>query len=193
MSEWRSAPHDEAQLPRAALPAEAAELLAGAAAGGERWLDARETAELLEAWQLPLVETHAASGPAAAGRAAARLGGQVVLKATGEGIVHKTELGAVQTGLAGEQQVRAAARSMSRRLRRRGITADGFLVQRQVPAGGVELLAGVTMDPLLGPLVACATGGTAVELLGDVAVRLAPVTAAEAAEMVRGARHLPAS
>jgi acetate---CoA ligase (ADP-forming) len=191
LSEWRSTSHEEPQLPRGARPADAAELLAAAAAAGERWLDAGETADLLEAWRLPLVETHAATGPAAAGRAAARIGGQVVLKATGEGIVHKTELGAVQLGLAGEQQVRAAARSMSRRLRRRGITADGFLVQRQVPAGGVELLAGVTMDPLLGPLVACATGGTAVELLGDVAVRLAPVTDAEAADMLRGLATFP--
>ena len=47
------------------------------------------------------------------------------------------------------------------------------------------------MDPLLGPLVACATGGTAVELLGDVAIRLAPVTAAEAADMVRGLATFP--
>ena len=47
------------------------------------------------------------------------------------------------------------------------------------------------MDPLLGPLVACAAGGTAVELLGDVAVRLAPVSAGEAAEMVRTLATFP--
>ena len=114
----------------------------------------------------------------------------MVLKALGASIVHKTELGAVRTGLSGEKQVRGAAQAMSRRLRRRGIVPEGFLVQRQI-AGGVEMLAGITVDPLLGPLVACAAGGTAVELLGDAAVRLAPVTRAEAAEMVRGLRTFP--
>ena len=104
----------------------AAELLAGAAAGGERWLDDGERTRLLEAWGLPLIETLRARGPIAAGRAALRLGGPVVLKATGEAIVHKTELGAVQTGLIGEEQVRRAARSMSRRLRRAASLAMAF-------------------------------------------------------------------
>jgi acyl-CoA synthetase (NDP forming) len=184
-------PQGEPEAPSGTRPGEAADLLAGAAARGERWLDDDERTRLLEAWRLPLVEALRARGPVAAGRAATRLGGPVVLKATGEAIVHKTELGAVQIGLTGEDQVRRAARRMSRRLRRRGVARDGFLVQRQVRAEGIEVLAGVTVDPLLGPLVACAAGGTAVELLGDVAVRLAPVSAGEAAEMVRTLATFP--
>jgi acyl-CoA synthetase (NDP forming) len=73
---------------------------------------------------------------------------------------------------------------MSRRLRAAGLRAEAFVVQRQL-AGGVEMLAGISVDPLLGPLVACGAGGTAVEVLGDVAVRLAPITDAEAEGMVR--------
>jgi acyl-CoA synthetase (NDP forming) len=114
----------------------------------------------------------------------------VVLKAVGEGIVHKTDLGAVQVGLRGGEAVRRAAQGMSRRLRRHGLPPTGFLVQRQV-AGGVEMLAGITADPLLGPLVACAAGGTVVELIGDVSVRLAPLSEREAAEMVRSLATFP--
>ena len=191
LSEWRARPRLEPERPHGVRPGDAAELLATAAAAGERWLDAGETARLLHAWGLPQVEAERVTGPTAAGRAAARLGGPVVLKAIGPGIVHKTELGAVRTGLAGEDVVRTAARTMSRRLRRHGIRPDGFLVQRQVRPGGAEVLAGLTLDPLLGPLVACAAGGTVVELLGDVAVRLAPVTRAEAAEMVRALATFP--
>jgi acetate---CoA ligase (ADP-forming) len=190
LAEWRAAPDVTPEPPADARPGDASALLAAATAGGERWLRPREVTRLLEAWGLPLVETVRASGPAAAGRAAAALGGTVVLKAAGEGIVHKTELRAVETGLEGAEQVRRAAQGMSRRLRRRGLAPDGFLVQRQVQ-GGVEMLAGVTMDPLLGPLVACAAGGTAVELLGDVAVRLAPVSSDEAAAMVRSLSTYP--
>ena len=136
---------------------------------------------LLDCWGVPMVEQRTARGPAAAGRAAAELGGPVVLKASGEGILHKTELGAVELGLVGEQEVARAARRMSRRLRAAGLRHESFVVQRQL-SGGVEMLAGISADPLLGPLVACGAGGTAVEVLGDVAVRLAPITDREAAE-----------
>ena len=40
-------------------------------------------------------------------------------------------------------------------------------------------------------MVACGAGGTAVEVLGDVQVRLAPVAAPEAAQMIRGLRTFP--
>lgn len=53
------------------------------------------------------------------------------------------------------------------------------------------MLAGITSDPLLGPLVACGAGGTAVEVLGDVAVRLAPLTDLDANRMVRSLATFP--
>lgn len=53
------------------------------------------------------------------------------------------------------------------------------------------MLAGITSDPLLGPLVACGAGGTAVEVLGDVAVRLAPLTDRDANRMVRSLSTFP--
>ena len=55
------------------------------------------------------------------------------------------------------------------------------------------MLAGISADPLLGPLVACGAGGTAVEVLGDVAVRLAPITDREAAEHGPLAFNVPAA
>jgi hypothetical protein len=79
---------------------------------------------------------------------------------------------------------------MSRRLRAAGAAPDRFVIQRQV-TDGVEMLAGITTDPLLGPLVACGAGGTAVEVLGDVAVRLAPLTDVEARSMVRSLSTFP--
>jgi acyl-CoA synthetase (NDP forming) len=190
LADWRQAPADEPPALEDVRPGEATELLAAAVSDGERWLSDRETSALLDAWGVPVVETVRASTPAEAGRAAASLGGTVALKAVGEGIVHKSDLGAVQIGLEGEDAVRRAAQGMSRRLRRRGLPPQGFLVQRQV-SGGVEMLAGITADPLLGPLVACAAGGTVVELIGDVSVRLAPVGRAAAAEMVRALATFP--
>jgi acyl-CoA synthetase (NDP forming) len=60
---------------------------------------------------------------------------------------------------------------------------EGVLVQEMV-AGGHEVLIGVTEDPSFGPLLVFGLGGVYVELLKDVAVRIAPITDRDAAEMV---------
>jgi acyl-CoA synthetase (NDP forming) len=71
-----------------------------------------------------------------------------------------------------------------------GHTVERFLVQRMVE-GGVELLVGVVNDASFGPVLACGAGGTAVELRGDVAVRITPLTDRDAAEMVRSLATFP--
>jgi acyl-CoA synthetase (NDP forming)/L-amino acid N-acyltransferase YncA len=62
---------------------------------------------------------------------------------------------------------------------------------RRMAAEGVEMVAGVLSDPDFGPVVACGLGGHAATLLGDVAVRLAPVARADAAALVRSLRSFP--
>jgi acyl-CoA synthetase (NDP forming) len=53
------------------------------------------------------------------------------------------------------------------------------------------MLVGVAHDPLFGPVVACSAGGTTVELVRDVAVRVTPITDLDAEEMVRSLRTFP--
>src|SRR3972149_7886515 len=54
--------------------------------------------------------------------------------------------------------------------------------------GAVELMAGITDDPLFGPLIGFGLGGIHVEILGDVRFRVTPLTDRDAAEMVREIR-----
>jgi hypothetical protein len=56
---------------------------------------------------------------------------------------------------------------------------------------GVEMLVGAVVDPTFGPVVAVAAGGTAVELLGDSAVRLGPLTEVDAHDCIRELRTFP--
>jgi acyl-CoA synthetase (NDP forming) len=114
----------------------------------------------------------------------------VALKAFGPDIVHKTEVGAVALGLEGPTQARAAAEEMTARVAAAGLMLEGFLVQEMVQEG-IEMLVGVAHDPLFGPVVACSAGGTTVELVRDVAVRLTPITDLDAGEMVRSLRTFP--
>jgi acetate---CoA ligase (ADP-forming) len=169
---------------------EAAALLADALAGGPRWLTVEESAKLLDCYGLPVAAGRLARTPEQAGAAAARLGGAVALKAVVPGLLHKTEAGAVRLGLLGRDAVTRAAADLTQTLQADGQRPEGFLVQPMV-SGVAELLVGVVHDATFGPVVAAGAGGTSAELLGDVAVRLAPLTDRDAAEALRELKTFP--
>ena len=168
---------------------EAASIVAAALGRGAGWLDADEAARLLRCYGLPVVAQRVVAGADEAARAAEELGGRVALKAIAPGLVHKTEAGAVRLGLAAGE-VREAALALTHRLAAAGRPPTGFLVQRMAEPG-VEMIVGVVHDPQFGPVVACGAGGTVVELVKDVAIRLTPLSARGAEEMVRELRTHP--
>jgi acyl-CoA synthetase (NDP forming)/GNAT superfamily N-acetyltransferase len=182
------------RLPATVEPAprrdEAAAVLAAALASGADWLEPEVAAELARCYGLPLVESRMARTPREAAAAAGELAAPVALKAVALGLVHKTDAGAVRLGLSGRTAVLRAARELQRQLADAGHAVTGFVVQRMAPAGA-ELLVGISGDPLFGPVVACAAGGTAAEVLADSAIRLAPLTEADVREMPRALRMFP--
>ena len=56
-------------------------------------------------------------------------------------------------------------------------------------SGGVEMIAGVSRDPVFGPVVMVGMGGIHAEILKDVALQTAPVTEDEALQMIRSLRE----
>jgi acyl-CoA synthetase (NDP forming) len=139
---------------------------------------------------VPLAEWRAAADVEGAVRAARVLGGAVALKAVAPTLVHKSEAGGVRVGLRGASAVRRAAAQMAGDVVAGGHAAPTFLVQRMA-SRGVEMLVGVANDPQFGPVLACGAGGTSVELLHDIAVRITPLTDRDAREMVRSLRTFP--
>jgi acetyl coenzyme A synthetase (ADP forming)-like protein len=189
-AEWRARPEEPVWRTPDARRDEAQALVATALGRGECWLPPGDVLDLLDCYGIRLVESRLATTPAEAAGVAADLRGPVALKAYGEGLVHKSEAGAVALSLASPEAVQAEARAMTARLRSAGVEPDGFLVQRMAGAG-TEMIVGVVQDPLFGPVIACGAGGTAVELLRDVSVRLTPLTESEADEMIRGLATFP--
>jgi hypothetical protein len=125
--------------------------------------------------------------------AAGRLGYPVALKVCGAGIAHKSDAGGVALGLRSPSAVRRAYP----RVRRAavagvevGVEVEGALVS-PMRTGGHELLAGVTVDPMFGPVLAVGLGGIWVEALGDVALRVLPIDGADAREMLGELRAAP--
>jgi len=125
-----------------------------------------------------------AAGADAAADAAGRLGGHVVIKADVPGLLHKSAAGAVELDLRGASQVRAAATRLQAEFAGR---LSGLLVEPMV-VGGVETIIGVVQEPVFGPVVVFGLGGVATEVLGDRVARLAPLTVADADDLIRGIR-----
>lgn len=125
-------------------------------------------------------------------QAADALGYPVVLKILSEDIAHKTEAGGVALNLADAEAVRAASARIFASVAAHAPDAriDGLLVAPML-RGGTELIAGISRDPVFGPVVMVGMGGIYAEVLRDVAVQPAPVSQAQALAMIRSLRLFP--
>lgn len=185
-AEWRARPVDVPERFSDVRRDEAAAVVATALGRGAGWLSPDEMSTLLSCYRLPVLPQRVVTTVDAVAGAAAELGGEVALKAVAEGLVHKTEAGAVKLRLQ-PQEALAAAHEMAAQLLAAGTPVTGFIVQR-MSMPGVEMIVGVVHDRQFGPVVACGAGGVLVELIKDVAVRLTPFSRRDAEEMVRELR-----
>lgn len=118
-------------------------------------------------------------------KAARRIGYPVVVKGLLPGVEHKTELGLVQADLRDDEDVRRAAGRLAPTMA--GVAGAATLVQKYL-TGGVELLAGMTRDPVFGPVVVIGAGGIWTEQLDDSALAVLPVTAGAIERKIRSLR-----
>jgi acetate---CoA ligase (ADP-forming) len=161
---------------------------------GRRKLGLLDAAPVLEAYDIRCVRSLVASTPAEARRVAEDIGFPVALKIVAPSISHKTDVGGVRLGLRSADAVAEAMTSMTAHVAavRPGTRIDGVLVQAMAPEAGHELLLGMVRDAQFGPLVTIGWGGIYVEVLADIATRLAPVDPAEALTMIGELRMAPA-
>lgn len=174
-----------------ALPGEPDAAPGGGDAGAGVWLDADHVERLLRAVG---VDT-ARGGVVHTGQEAAawqlELAAPVAVKSAAP--VHKTEIGGVRLGLEGPEAAAAAVGELDAALRAAGrddVADAGYLVQEMI-GDGVEMVVGTSYDPLFGHLLVAGMGGTLVELLGDVSVRIHPLTDVDVDEMLAGLRGFP--
>ena len=135
---------------------------------------------------LPVVKERLCSTANEAVSAATELGFPVALKIASPDILHKTEVGGVELGLATADDVAQAFAAVTGRARlaRPDARITDVLVSRMV-TGGVETILGVQDDPTFGPVVMFGLGGIFVDTLKDVAFRVAPFADDEAHRMMR--------
>ena len=142
-----------------------------------------ESLRLLSSAGLSVVAATPARDAGEAVRIAAAVGYPVVLKLDALGLAHKTEVGGVRLGLGDAEAVASAAAELLAIGRDADIGLRGLLVEPML-ADGIELIVGLKRDVQFGPLVVVGLGGVLAEALDDVAVELAPVSAAAAGAML---------
>jgi acetate---CoA ligase (ADP-forming) len=134
---------------------------------------------------LPFAEARQAAGLQEALTVAAEVGYPVVLKAVGP--LHKSDSGGVAVGLTDPRELAEALTRMDGAL-----APPWYSVERLAPlAEGVELIVGAKRDPRFGPVLLVGAGGLYAEVVGDVAVALAPVSEAAAEALLRSLRIAP--
>ena len=197
-SDWRSRPlGNVVEVTDADVGA--ARAVVAVALGGERpeaWLTAEQADRLLSAFGITTAKSRIVATAEEAAAAQQEFGTPVAVKAAAP--VHKTELGGVRLGLSRPEQVADAVSQIAGDLRKAGredVVDQGFLVQEMV-GEGIEMVVGVSHDRTFGPILLAGMGGTLVELLKDVSVRIHPLTDTDVEEMLtslRGSRLLTGS
>ena len=159
---------------------------------GRRRMSETEARACFAAYGIGVARSQAAETSEQAVAAARAIGFPVVMKIDSPAVSHKSDVGGVAVGLAGEAQVAETFLEMTARIRRLMPEAwiRGVLVQEMV-AGGRETIVGLARDPQFGHLLMFGLGGIYVEVLKDVSFRVAPISRAEAEEMVRSIRSFP--
>jgi len=163
-------------------------VLASGGHGGEE-----ESRQILEAYGFSFPR-HAFAETSDAAVAAYRSLGvpRVVMKIVSPQISHKTDVGGVRLGLSSAEDVARAFVEITSSVRRLAPSAwiSGVSVQEMV-SGGRELIMGFSRDSQFGPLLMFGLGGIYVEVLKDVAFRVAPISRRDAEQMIREIRAFP--
>jgi acetyltransferase len=120
---------------------------------------------------------------------AARVGYPIVMKMTSKSTSHKTDVGGVRVGIADEAQLRAEYQDLLAKLEAKGLLEglEGVIIQEMVKSKR-ELVTGIATDPQMGPMIMFGLGGVFVEVLKDVAFRIAPLTDIDAQELIRSVK-----
>lgn len=143
-----------------------------------------ESKKILSEFGIPVVDEILAYQQKDVIDAARRIKFPVVLKAHGKSFLHKTEAGLVHINLTNQTLLEKAIKSIQSSAKD---TLEGFLVQPYIP-GRREFVAGLFQDPQFGPVVMFGVGGIFTEAFADITFRLAPLSNADAYEMIEEIR-----
>jgi acyl-CoA synthetase (NDP forming) len=147
--------------------------------------------QLLALYGIPVTHERLVTSAAEAAQAAQEIGFPVAMKIVSPQITHKTEAGGVVLHVAQADEARAVFERIMHNAHRYNAhaTLHGVSVQEMVQ-GGRETLVGMTHDAQFGPGIVFGLGGMYVEVLHDTVLRMPPLDAEAAREMLNALKGM---
>jgi acetyltransferase len=169
-----------------------ASLLAKAETQNEHTIAGSEAMEVLTEYGFVVPKMGLAETGHEAVELASKIGYPVVMKIASPDILHKSDIGGVRLGISSDSEAERAFEEIISAARRFMPSALilGVTVNQMVPRGK-EVILGMAKDPDFGPMLMFGLGGIYVEVLKDVAFRIAPIDRREANVMITEIRSLP--
>ena len=109
----------------------------------------------------------------------------VAMKIISEDIIHKSDVGGVILNINNEEELTESYKNIIKNIRYRLPQAKirGVMVQEMIK-GGNEIIIGGKRDEGFGPVIIFGLGGIYTEVIGDVSMRISPITNCDAKEMI---------
>jgi acetate---CoA ligase (ADP-forming) len=181
--EWQKREPESIGVPTGIDHQKAIELVKGA--GKTTNLGEAYIRPLLGAYKIPIIPGKEAHSAGEAALVASKIGYPVVMKIISPEILHKSDAGGIKLNVKDEEGVKLAYEAIMQNcsIYRPDAKLEGVLVESMAPKGQ-EVIVGMKRDPQFGSLIMFGLGGIYVELFGDVAFRIAPMTQGDAKNMI---------
>ena len=158
----------------------------------ERMLSEAEGYQLLREFGVPAPKFEIVKSAEEAAKAGAGIGFPVVMKIISPQIIHKSDAGGVIVGVTGKDAARDAYNKIveSAKAYNPDAKIEGIIVE-EMANPGLELILGGKTDPAFGKVITFGMGGTLVELMKDVTLRILPVDEEDIRTMVKEINAYP--
>ncbi|MGB7788435.1 acetate--CoA ligase family protein [Methanoregula sp.] len=158
----------------------------------QKMLSEAEGYDMLRKYDLPVPEYQIVKSGEDAAHACERMGCPVVMKIISPQIVHKSDAGGVIVGIGSRKAALGAFTKIIDGAKAYDPEAhiEGVIVEQQAEPG-LELIIGGRTDAAFGKVITFGMGGTMVELMKDVTLRILPITDEEIRQMIKEINAYP--
>ncbi len=158
----------------------------------QKMLSEAEGYDILRKYDIPVPGYEVVKSGEDAAHACERIGCPVVMKIISPQIIHKSDAGGVVVGIGSRKAALGAFTRIidGAKAYNPDASIEGVIVEQQAEPG-LELIIGGKTDPAFGKVITFGMGGTMVELMKDVTLRILPITEDEIRTMIREINAYP--
>jgi acetyl-CoA synthetase (ADP-forming) len=174
------------------LPGKISKIFKQARNEGRNYLLEHEAKTICREYNIPTTRFRIAKTTEEAVKFSEEIGYPTVLKIISPDILHKFDVGGVILNIRNQEATKNAYSKILENVKKLKPNAkiEGILVQEMAPAS-TEVIVGSIKDPQFGPTLMFGFGGIFVEVMKDVAFRIAPITKQDAKEMISEVKAYP--